>query len=539
MTDHPASPACRALLINPRFNGESFWAYRATCELVGAVYPSPSLGLVTVAGMLPDDWDVRLHDRNTDPDETLEALLDWAELVMIGGMLTQQSDHLRLIAKAQARGLPVVCGGPDPSSSPHIYEAADFIVVGEAEGAIDRFLADWRAGLRRGRYEVPIGTVDVTSSPMPRYDLLDLTCYTQVTVQFSRGCPFRCEFCDIIELYGRKPRTKSAPQVLAELQRLYDLGYRGQLEFSDDNLIGNKPAVKAFLPELIAWQQERGYPFDFATEASINLADDPELVELLRQANFHAVFIGIESPDPDVLRQMNKTQNVRRPIADSIATLHASGIMAVGGFIIGTDSEKLGVGEAMIDLIEAAPVSICMLSLLYALPNTQMTKRLAREGRLHAGVDGDRQGRIQDQWAGLNFDTLRPRAEIMAEYADVLGRIYDKDAYFKRVRRTLASLDCTGANGPIHRATLGWAGGQLLHFLWTVTTRHPEFRGQMWRTMLYTLRHNPSAIRHAVILTGMFAHFGPYMRKVKGEILRQIALENENPPQPFATAAVA
>ena len=271
---------CNVLMIYPRFSAGSFWNYSITSELLGARYPTIPLGLITLAAMLPAHWTVRLVNRNT---ETLnEVDLDWADLVMTGGMLFQQADSLQLISRAQARGKPIAIGGPDATSSPHIYAAADFRVLGEAEGIIDDFVVAWEAGERVGDFHAPKYQVDVAKSPIPRFDLLKFEDYLFVGVQFSRGCPFTCEFCDIIELYGRVPRTKTALQMLAELDTLYALGYRGHVDFVDDNLIGNKKAVRAFLPHLKAWQEAHDFPFEFSTEASINIADDAELLALMR-----------------------------------------------------------------------------------------------------------------------------------------------------------------------------------------------------------------------------------------------------------------
>ena len=515
---------CKALVVSPRFNGDSFWAYKAACELVGARYPAPALGLLTMAAMLPGHWDVRLHDCNVRGDDELETLLDWADVLLVGGMLTQQREHLELIETARARGLPVVVGGPDVSSSPHVYARANFLVIGEAEGCMPAFVAAWEGGAREGRFEVPMGSVDVTLSPTPRFDLLDFSMYAEVTVQFSRGCPFLCEFCDIIELYGRKPRTKTTGQMLTELQRLYDLGFRGTIEFSDDNLIGNKKAVKAFLPDLIAWQKAHGYPFEFATEASLNLSEDLELLGLLRDAKFFAVFMGIESPDPAVLAMMQKKQNLRRDIAETIRIVQAHGIFVLGGFIVGFDNEGDGTAEVMVDLIEDAAISICMVGLLLALPNTQLTRRLQREGRLHADHHIHTGGRQQDHCtAGLNFETLRPRRHVLRDYRTVVDRLYRSDTYFKRVRRTIDQLDCSGMNGALHGASLGYNLRRGAQLLWNVTVHHPDMRGEVWRTVLHALRRNPRALKASLHLMGMYAHAGPFTRSVVAEIDQQIA----------------
>lgn len=319
----PVSP-CNVLLIYPRFLSGSFWNYGATCELVGAKYPAPPLGLITVAAMLPENWEVKLVDRNTE--DLQDADLDWADLVFTGGMLPQQADALRIIRMCKEKDIPVAVGGPDATSSPETYAQADFRVLGEAEGIIEKFLDTWERGERSGLFEAEKFKADVTTTPIPRFDLLNFKNYVQVNVQYSRGCPFTCEFCDIIELYGRRPRTKTSAQMLAELDRLYELGYRGHVDFVDDNLIGNKKAVKAFLPDLIEWQKSKNRPFEMSTEASLNLADDAALLKLMQEAGFFSVFIGIESPDPDVLNATRKKQNTRRDIARSVHRIYEAGI---------------------------------------------------------------------------------------------------------------------------------------------------------------------------------------------------------------------
>src|SRR5262249_37018516 len=280
------------------------------------------------------------------------------------------------------RGKPVVVGGPDATSSPDVYRAADFLVLGEAEGIIDEFVAAWSSGAKAGRFEAAKFQVDVTKSPIPRFDLLKRTDYVYIGVQFSRGCPFNCEFCDIIELYGRVPRAKTNEQMLAELDALYHTGHRGHVDFVDDNLIGNKKALKLFLPALREWQRKRRYPFQFSTEASMNLADDAQLLSMMREANFFGVFIGIESPDTETLISTQKKQNTRRSLADSVQKIYGAGMLVLAGFIVGFDTEKGSMADAMIDCIEATSIPVCMVGLLTALPNTQLGRRLEKENRL-------------------------------------------------------------------------------------------------------------------------------------------------------------
>lgn len=517
---------CRVLLVHAWFADDSFWNYRATCTLVGAKYPAPPLNLITVAAMLPQDWEFRLIDENVEA--LTDEAIDWADLVMCGGMLPQRPRTLRAIERAQARGKPVLIGGPDTTSSPGVYAHCEFQLIGEAEGTLERFVADWRSGVREGVYEAPKHTVDITTTPVPRYDLLRKGAYIELSLQFSRGCPFLCEFCDIIELFGRKPRTKTTAQVLAELDAIHATGHRGIVDFVDDNLIGNKKAVKAVLPEIIAWQKAKGYPFQFTTEASLNLADDTEFLELMRQAKFMAIFVGIESPDPDVLTAMQKKQNTKRNIAESIHRIYAAGIAVVGGFIVGFDNEKQSVADDLIELVEDAAISVAMIGLLVALPSTQLERRLAREGRLHTIDDTaiEHEFLQGDQCTlGLNFDTLRPREEVLGDFRSVVARAYTPDAFFGRMRRMVDLLDMSGPNGKLHRASLLHETRQFLSLMWNVTWKRPDMRAQFWGLLGYTLRRNPGALTPAISLASMYAHLGPFSAYVVETIGARI--ENE------------
>jgi radical SAM superfamily enzyme YgiQ (UPF0313 family) len=349
-------------------------------------------------------------------EELAESDLAWADMVMTGGMLFQQSNTLEIIDMCRARDLPVVVGGPDATSSPHLYESANFRVLGEAEDIIGDFIAARERSAREGLFQAEKFKVEVTKTPIPRFDLLKFDQYLYIGVQFSRGCPFTCEFCDIIELYGRSPRTKTHDQMLAELDALYQLGYRGHVDFVDDNLIGNKKAIKAFLPVLEKWVEQHDYPFEFTTEALLNVADDGELLAMLKRSNFFAIFVGIESPDTETLVAMRKKQNTRRSIHESVHKIYRAGMFVTAGFIVGFDSEKGSIAEPMIELIEASAIPIAMVGLLYALPNTQLTRRLAREGRLHVGRDAAPAGKGDHCTAGVNYETKRSRLEILHDY---------------------------------------------------------------------------------------------------------------------------
>ncbi len=511
-----ATRPCNVLLVYPRFAADTFWNYKATCELFGARCPAPPLGLITVAALLPTSWSLRLIDRNAE--ELTDQDLDWADLVMTGGMLPQQVDTLDVIDLCHARGKPVAVGGPGVTSTPDVYEAADFRVLGEAEGVIDKFIAAWESGARDGVFEVEKFTVDVTKSPTPLFSLLNFDYYLHIGVQFSRGCPFTCEFCDIIELYGRVPRAKTNSQMLAELDELYRLGYRGHVDFVDDNLIGNKKAVRSFMPELKAWLETKDYPFEFTTEASVNLADDDDFLRAMRAANFVAIFVGIESPNADTLVATKKKQNTRRSLVESIHKIYAAGIFVTAGFIVGFDDEKGSIADAMIEFIEEAAIPVCMVGLLYALPNTQLTRRLEKEGRLHPTPPDlrSRRGSADQCTQGLNFDTLRSRQEIHRDYKRILEKIYEPEAYARRVERLSGLLKS-------HQERRALAGDFRHGFgasemLTRIITRLPEPRDVFWPALKRCVTTNPQSARWLVALFALYLHLGPFSRYVIGKI---------------------
>lgn len=530
----------KVLLVFPRFNPNSFWALEDTCRVARAKAPSPPLGLLTVAAMLPPHWSCRLVNLNAEA--LSDADLAWADMVMTGGMLPQGDSCVAIIDRCRAAGVPVVVGGPDPTSRPDVYAAADFLVLGEAEGILDAFIAAWRRGERSGRFEAPKFQADVTRTPVPRWDLIDFSDYLYIGVQFSRGCPFTCEFCDIIELYGRVPRTKSGPQVLAELDRLYALGKRGHVDFVDDNLIGNKKALKAFLPQLVDWQVRHGYPFMFSTEASLNLADDAELLAMLRAANFFIVFLGIESGNAETLVSMQKKQNTRRSIADSVATINAAGISALAGFIIGFDTEGEGVAQEMVETIEATNIPIAIVGLLTSLPNTQLDRRLAREGRLIEGWAQSPEGSGDQCTAGLNFVPRRPRRDIYADYRAVLERIYTPEAFFGRLTRLTQRLDRPRL--PVRFEARHWIRNLRVtgRVATEITFRRPRMAWPFWRFMAYMLWRNPRAAEFVTMNIVMYLHVARFTRFVLDDMNRRIALidaggDPTRPSQPIEIPA--
>ncbi len=523
----------------PRFGASSFWNYQETCKAVGARYSATPLGLITVAALLPSHWEVRLVDRNVQ--ELSDEDLAWADVVMTGGMLPQQRDALAVIQLAHAAGKPVVIGGPDVTASPEVYAAADFQVRGEAEDLLAGFATDFEAGAEHGTY-VACDFPDLTRSPVPRFDLLELRHYMHVGVQFSRGCPFDCEFCNVIELNGRKPRTKTLEQVLAELDRLHAIGHRGHVDFVDDNLIGNRRAAKPLLRGLASWLEQRGHPFEFTTEASLNLADDDELLALMKAANFFAVFVGIETPDPAALVETHKLQNTRRDIAESIRKIHRSGIFVNAGFIIGFDAERESIADSMVGCIEATSIPVCMVGLLYALPGTQLARRLKAEGRLHADSHSVREDDADQCTSGLNYATRRPRHEMLSDYRTVLERIYAPAAFFGRVRRVGRELDRSS-----HRLRM-----PLRHVLRDLRSfariavrlgwGEAGARRAFWGAMLDCLLHNPRALKISASFAALYLHLGPFSRDLVARLDRQIADgvgKREEPAEGAARTEVA
>jgi radical SAM superfamily enzyme YgiQ (UPF0313 family) len=429
----------KVLLINPQADF-SFWTLPASSRLTGSKTLAPPLGLITAAALLPGEWELRFRDRNVE--EVAESDWDWADMVMMSAMLGQRNNMLALIREAGERKKPVVVGGPYPTSlSAEVLDAgANFLVRGEAENVIDSLLAAIKGGKKGGVFENP-EKPDVTGSPIPRYDLITLKDYQLHLVQTSRGCPFNCEFCDIVNLYGRSPRYKAPEQVINEFESLYRLGWRGTIFVGDDNFIGNKTHAKAILEKMIKWQKSHGEPFGLLTQASINLGQDKEMIDLLTAANFGNIFIGIESPDKEVLERSGKHQNVRNPLAESIDNINRNGLVVQGGFIIGFDGEEKGAGERISRFVEETNIPCAMINCLRALPNTRLWDRLKEEGRLHEAAQ------VGELLAGspFNFDTARPESEIVEEFVRVWDYLYEPARYFARTYRYFANMRPTRA----------------------------------------------------------------------------------------------
>lgn len=471
--------------------------------MVGAKYPAAPLGLMTVAALLPQHWTFRLIDENVEP--LLDDHLKWADIICTGGMLPQQKSMINFIRRAHDFDRIVVVGGPDPTSQPDVYHEADFLVLGEGEVTIPMFLNDLQKGAKSGRY-FSEEKADMLKAVVPRYDLIHFRDYIMIGLQFIRGCPFNCEFCDIIELYGRIPRFKSNEQVIKELQFLYDLGYRGHIDIVDDNFIGNKKKVKELLRELKTWTQNHRYPFYFATEASIDLVNDDELLQLMKDVDFRYVFLGIETPENETLKFNRKTQNVNKSIEDAVRKLLSYGIVSNGGYIIGFDSESRQIADNMINSIQNSGICMAMISLLYALPNTQLTRRLESEGRLFQKASrsiGERD--IDNTTSGLNFKTLISRTEILKNFIRVISTIYEPSNYYKRVIFTSLNIKPRYRYTPNFKTWLNYMRSFLK------VCRKAGFNAATglyyWKMFFIVIFRNPKGIETAVNLATMFIHF--------------------------------
>ena len=503
----------RILLIYPLFP-KSFWSFEKALALVDRQALLPPLGLITVAAILPQEWDFKLVDRNLR--QVTEAEWDWAEIVILSGMIVQKEDLLAQIGEAKRRGKRVAVGGPYPTALPQEVEGAgaDYLVLDEGELTLPMFVEAIERGETNGVFRAA-EKPDVSQTPIPRYDLLKLNAYDNMSIQFSRGCPFQCEFCDIIVLYGRKPRTKTPAQILHELERLYDLGWRGNVFMVDDNFIGNKRNVKLLLKELKVWMAQKNYPFSFTTEASIDLAQDLELMDLMVECNFNAVFLGIETPDEASLTLTKKFQNTRDTLSDSVEAITRKGLRVMAGFIIGFDGETPGAGDRIVRFAEQTAIPLPMFSMLQVLPHTALWHRLEKEGRLL-----NQEGNI-NQTTLMNFVPTRPLEDIVREYIDGFWQLYDPERFLDRTYRHFRMMGAP--RNPTPRRPFNWL---MIRALLTLFWRQGvirKTRWQFWVNLYGILRHNPGVCKHYLIVCGLLEHFLEYRQLVREQINSQLA----------------
>ncbi len=512
----------KTLLIYPLFP-KSFWSFEKSLELIGKKAMLPPLGLITVAAILPQEWEFQLVDRNVD--EITEAQWEWAELVILSGMIVQKKDLLEQVKEAKKRGKLVAAGGPYPTALPQEVQEAgiDFLILDEGEITLPLFIEAVEKGEKSGIFRSNGEKPDVTITPIPRFDLLDLNAYSEMAVQFSRGCPFQCEFCDIIVLYGRKPRTKSPEQMIAELQKLYELGWRRSIFMVDDNFIGNKRNVKLLLKELAPWMEEKGFPFTFATEASVDLANDQELMDLMTACNFGAVFLGIETPDTDSLTVTQKYQNTRDSLSDSVHKIISSGLRVMAGFIVGFDGEKSGAGDRIVQFVEKTTIPIALFSMLQALPDTALSHRLKKEGRLRIESANINQTTL------MNFIPTRPIEEIAQEYVEGFWTLYDPQRFLDRTYRHYRILgEAPCHNNPKKRIKkekkpLDWKIVQAMFIIFWRQGIIRKTRLKFWIYLFEMYRYNRGGIASYLSVCAQIEHFLEYRQIVKDQIEAQLA----------------
>jgi radical SAM superfamily enzyme YgiQ (UPF0313 family) len=512
----PLGKKIKALLVWPKIPN-SFWAFSGMLELLPEKAVMPPLGLITLAALCPAEWTLRLVD------EAVEILTDddlrWADLVMVGGMEVQKAGMAEILARARRWGRRTIVGGPYASSEPErMLALADHVVVGEPDEVFGEIAAALQAGTAKRHYEIT-DKPDVTHTPIPRFDLLKLDRYASMSIQFSRGCPFQCEFCDIIILYGRKPRTKHPQQILGELDTLLRLGWMKQVFLVDDNFIGNHHRALELCLELEKWQEEHGFPVMFYTEASMDLARKTALVDAMVKANFFYVFLGIESPSKESLQETKKFQNLAVDPVTCIDLLHEKGLWVTGGFIVGFDSDTEDIFERQIEFIERTAIPWALLNSLHAMPRTALYERMQKEGRLlaesqHSSGDTN----------PPNFRTKMPPTVLLRGLAKTLAAIYDPKAFYERAWRSMQRWEIKKNQRAAKQPGAAGIAAIIARSIWHQGLRS-SYRSAYWKYLLRILSHyalNPPKIWMAATLMISGHHFIPYSRDVVGKIEREI-----------------
>ena len=488
------SQGLRALLVYPEFP-DTYWSFKHALPFAAKRSAFPPLGLLTLSSMLPQSWERRLVDTNVS--ELRDADIEWADIVFASAMIVQQDSLRDVVRRCKARGKLVAVGGPFVSTNAERLTGADFTFVGEVEETLPEFLRDLDGGMAKSVYR-SARKPDLTRTPVPDFRLAELRRYSSMSVQYSRGCPFQCEFCDIIEIYGRVPRTKSNEQMLAEFDALYATGWRGSLFVVDDNFIGNKRSVKKLLPDLCEWMERRRHPFSLFTEASVNLADDDELLALMRRANFRKVFLGIETPVEESLREARKGQNTRRSLVDSVRKVRSYGMQVMAGFIVGFDNDPPDVFERQVDFIRRSSIPMAMVGLLTALPETQLWRRLEAEGRLLTESTGTNMERA------LNFIPRMDQRALIEGYKMILRTIYSPTEYNRRALDSLMST-ATEALPPARRLAAGDLSSAL-RVVFRLGVLDPS-RRSFWGFLRRVCSERRDLLPEALTLAAMGYHF--------------------------------
>ncbi|MDE2260513.1 MAG: B12-binding domain-containing radical SAM protein [Betaproteobacteria bacterium] len=480
------------LLVYPR-NPDTFWSFRHVLRFVSKKSAFPPLGLLTVAAMLPSAWELKLVDLNVS--DLCDDELRRADYVFLSGMIVHRQSAHEVAMRCAASGKTVVAGGPLFTTGHQGFPEIHHFVLGEAEDVMEQLVADLEGGALQPFYHADEWP-DVRKTPVPRWDLIRLADYVTMPVQFSRGCPFNCEFCDIVIMNGRVPRTKDPAQVIRELEALRLAGWKDTVFIVDDNFIGNRKRTRELLSTLIRWRSSVGLKNGFITEASVNLADYAELCELMVEAGFKKVFLGIETPSASGLEECGKSQNRKRDLANAVQTLQRAGLEVMGGFIVGFDSDPPDIFARQFEFIQRTGVVTAMVGLLTALPQTVLYQRLAREGRLLAETCGNNTD------AAINFVTRLDREFIISGYKDLMRKLYAPSHYNRRIRAFLQDFE---PRGPATR--LSWPDVQaFLKSLWLLGVWHGG-RGAYWSLFWSTLLARPRKFRAAMELSILGHHY--------------------------------
>lgn len=484
-----------ALLVYPEFP-DTFWSFKHAIRFIHKKAALPPLGLVTLGALLPEKWSKRLVDTNVK--KLTAADLAWADCVFISAMVVQRDSARQVIARCKEAGLKVVAGGPLFTSEYEKFGEVDHFVLNEAELTLPSFLADLEMNGARRVYKTA-EFCDIRKTPTPMWELLDLRRYASMSIQFSRGCPFNCDFCNVTALLGHRPRIKTADQIITELDSLYNLGWRGQLFFVDDNFIGNTRFLKTeLLPALMDWRKDkRGVPF--YTEASVNLADDESLMQMMVEAGFDAVFVGIETPDEESLAECNKGQNKNRDMVEDVKRMQRAGLQVQGGFIVGFDNDSPSIFQRQIDFIQNSGIVTAMVGLLQAPPGTRLYERMKLENRLLGDMSGDNVDGTTNIIPNMGLNTLREG------YHDIMRNIYSPQQYYQRVRTFLQEYKAPKIRLPLDfQRFLAFFRSNIRLGLFG------KERFQYWRLFLWTLFRRPELMSLAITL----AIHGHHFRKI-------------------------
>ncbi len=483
----------RVLLVSPEVPA-TFWSFNSALKFIAKKATVPPLGLLTVAAMLPEHWEQRLVDMATT--KLSDRDIEWADYVFISAMYVQKESVQKVVQRCKNLQKPIVAGGPMFTCFPDKFEDIDHLVLNEAEVTLPAFIEDLERGRAKHIYQSD-EWADMTETPGPRWGDLPMNRYAAMSIQYSRGCPFNCDFCNVTSLFGHKLRTKSADQIIRELDNIYESGWRSRVFFVDDNFIGHTKKLKLeLLPRMIEWMKRHEYPFDFNTQASINLADDPELMDMMVQAGFNCVFIGIESPDDKCLAECNKGQNRGRDLVASVKTIQQHGIQVQAGFIVGFDSDHERVFDNLIQFIQRSSVVTAMVGLLNAPVGTKLYSRLDSEGRLLPGISGDNTDFT------MNFKPRMQRDKLLEGYRKILTTIYSPRRYYERVGSFLKDYK------PLDTARHRVRFNELRAFfvsIWKLGILDPG-RVYYWKLMFWAFRH-PKHLYLAVQLAIYGFHF--------------------------------